>query len=92
LQDPADRTINQMASSGDRGGADCFTSKEDTFAETKREIDEARQQRGGSAKQLAEGEVALGAAPNSLHALRVSFEVVDKEGHAETSDAYLTCY
>jgi len=35
----------------------------DAFAETKCEIDEAMQQRGGSARELAEGVVSLGAAP-----------------------------
>jgi hypothetical protein len=64
----------------------------DAFAETKREVDEAMQQRGGSARQLAEGEALLGATPDSLKALRVSFAIVYKDGYEETSDAYLTGY
>jgi hypothetical protein len=64
----------------------------DAVAETKREIDEAMQQRGGSARELAEGEVSLGAAPDALKALRVSFAVVNQAGQEETSDAYLTGY
>jgi len=64
----------------------------DAWAETKSEIEEAMKQRGDSARQLAEGEVSLGAAPDSLKALRVNFMIVYKNGYEERSDAYLTGY
>jgi hypothetical protein len=64
----------------------------DAFAETKREIDEAMRERGGSAKQLAEGEAPLGAAPDALKMLRVGFTIVFKDGYEKSSDAYLTGY
>jgi hypothetical protein len=64
----------------------------DAFAETKREVDDAMQQRGGSARRLIEGEASFGTAPNSLKAMRVSFAIVYKDGYEKRSDAYLTGY
>jgi hypothetical protein len=64
----------------------------DAFADTKSEVAEAMKERGGSAKQLAEDEVSLGAAAKSLKALRVNFMIVYKDGYEERSDAYLTGY
>ncbi len=64
----------------------------DALADTKSEIDEFVKEQGSSARLLDEEHVSLGAAKDSLQALRVRYMIVYQDGNERRSDAYLTGY